>query len=80
MFGSYAIGNPNENSDIDLLIIKDSDQPIQYRDFEIRKYLIGSAIPMDILVYTKAEYEQEKTDKYSFISSTLKTSKVLYER
>ncbi|HBX49571.1 MAG: hypothetical protein A2275_17905 [Bacteroidetes bacterium RIFOXYA12_FULL_35_11] len=80
LFGSYAIGNPNENSDIDLLIIKDSDQPIQYRDFEIRKYLIGSAIPMDILVYTKAEYEQEKTDKYSFISSTLKTSKVLYER
>jgi len=80
LFGSYAIGNPNENSDIDLLVIKDSDQPIQYRDFEIRKYLIGTSIPMDILVYTNAEYEQEMTDKYSFISSTLKTSKVVYER
>lgn len=80
LFGSYAIGNQNDNSDIDLLVIKESDQPIQYRDFEIRKYLIGTSIPMDILVYTNAEYEHEMTDIHSFISSTLKTSKVVYER
>ena len=80
LFGSYASNTQNTNSDIDLLIIKDTDKPIQYRDFEIRKYLIGMTIPMDIIVYTNAEFEEERNDKYSFINSTLKTSKVLYER
>ena len=80
LFGSYASGNQNNNSDIDLLVIKESDEPLQYRDFEIRKYLIGTSIPLDIIVYTNAEYEEEKSNRYSFISNTLKTSKILYER
>jgi len=80
LFGSYASGNQNENSDIDLLVIKESDEPFQYRDFEIRKYLIGTSTPMDIIVYTSAEYEEEKNNRYSFINNTLKTSKILYER
>jgi len=37
-------------------------------------------IPMDILVYTPEEYEQEQISKYSFLSSALKNSIVLYER
>ncbi|MBU0764450.1 MAG: nucleotidyltransferase domain-containing protein, partial [Bacteroidetes bacterium] len=80
LFGSYASGIPNENSDLDLLIIKDTNEPIHCRDFHIRKYLIGTAVPMDIIVYTNTEYEEEKKNKYSFISSTLLTSKIVYER
>ena len=80
LFGSYAAGNPNNDSDIDLLIIKDTDLPIHRRSFEIQKYLIGSMIPIDILVYTNNEFEQEKTDEYSFICSAIKSSRILYER
>ncbi len=80
LFGSYAAGTPGKHSDIDLLIIQETDQPIQYRGIEIRKYLRGTAVPMDILVYTNSEYEEEKMDKYSFISSTLSNSKIVYER
>jgi predicted nucleotidyltransferase len=81
LFGSYAAGNPNNNdSDIDLLIIKDSDLPKHKRSFEIQKSLIGSMIPMDILVYTNKEFEKEKNEKYSFINSAIKTSKIVYER
>jgi uncharacterized protein len=80
LFGSYASGNFDDDSDIDLLIIKDSDLPRHRRSFDIQKYLIGSMIPIDILVYTMNEFEQEKTDEFSFISSAIKSSKVLYER
>lgn len=80
LFGSYAAGNSDDDSDIDLLIIKDSDLPRYRRSFDIQKYLIGSMIPMDILVYTTSEFEQEKKDKYSFISTAIKYSKILYER
>ncbi len=39
LFGSYAAGTPNENSDIDLLVIKDSPLPRYKRGFEIHKAL-----------------------------------------
>jgi predicted nucleotidyltransferase len=63
LFGSYAVGNPNNDSDIDLLIIKDTELPRHMRSFDIQKSLIGSMIPMDILVYTKTEFEKKRIEK-----------------
>lgn len=80
LFGSYASGNANNDSDIDLLVIKNTNLPRHRRSFDIQKSLIGSMIPMDILVYTQKEFELESQEKYSFLSSALKTSKILYER
>jgi predicted nucleotidyltransferase len=80
LFGSYATDNADENSDIDLLVIKDSDIPRHMRSFDIQKSLIGSMISMDILVYTAKEFEQEKNEKNTFLFSAIKTSKILYER
>lgn len=78
LFGSYANGTQNENSDLDLLIVQDSDLPIQKRGLDIRLSLIGTKIPIDILVYTNSEFEQEKNSAYSFLNSAIKNSKVLY--
>jgi len=80
LFGSYASGTPDNSSDLDLLIIKDTDLPRHRRSNDIYKSLIGLMIPVDILVYTNNEFEQEKEQKYSFISSAIKTSKLVYER
>lgn len=80
LFGSYASGTPNNDSDIDLLVIQDTDLPRHKRSFDIQKMLIGSMIPMDILVYTNNEFEKEKNEKFSFLNSAIKTSKILYER
>jgi len=80
LFGSYASETPKNDSDIDLLVIQDTDLPRHKRSFDIQKMLIGSMIPMDILVYTNIEFEKEKNEKYSFLNSAIKTSKILYER
>ena len=80
LFGSYASGTPKEDSDIDLLIIQDTDLPPQKRGFDIRMSLIGTMIPFDILIYTKHEFEQEKINTFSFLNSAIKNSKILYER
>ena len=80
LFGSYAAGNPDNDSDIDLLVIKDSELPRHKRSFDIQKSLIGSMIPIDILVYTQIEFEKEISEKYSFINSAIRTSKLVYER
>jgi len=80
LFGSYAAGTPNKDSDIDLLIIQDTDLPPHRRSFDIQKLLIGSMVPLDILVYTNQEFEHEQTVRNSFLSNAIKTSKILYER
>jgi len=80
LFGSYANGTQHEDSDIDLLIIQDTDLPIQKRGFDIRMSLIGSMIPFDIVIYTKLEFDQEKDKSNSFLNAAMKNSKLLYER
>ena len=80
LFGSYAKGNASNDSDLDLIIVQETKLPRHKRSFDIQKMLIGSMLPMDILVYTNNEFEKEKNEKYSFLNSAIKTSKILYER
>lgn len=80
LFGSYAYGHPNKNSDLDLLIIKDSTLPRYKRAREVRKQLWGiSEVPKDILVYTPEEIEDWKDVDEAFITGIVKKGKILYE-
>jgi len=78
LFGSYAKGTPNEHSDLDILVIKETNVPQHQRPREIRKYLRGLGIPMDIIVYTKSEIEKWENVKMAFISQVLEKGKVIY--
>lgn len=80
LFGSYANGLANEDSDIDLLVVKDTTEPKFKRSIEIQRLLIGTKLPVDILVYTNDEFEKEKLNRYSFIFSAIQGSKLMYER
>lgn len=80
LFGSNVTGNINNDSDLDLLIIQESDVPVHQRGFDIRMSLLGTKIPLDILIYTNSEFSNEIKNNLSFISSILKNSKILYER
>lgn len=81
LFGSYAWGNPTNDSDVDLFIIKKSNQPRQDRQFDLRKKLSGSGVPMDLLVYTPEEVN-ESVNKYQnlFIEDIMKNGKNIYEK
>jgi predicted nucleotidyltransferase len=80
LFGSYATGNPSEDSDLDLLVIKDSELPRPLRMVLVRKMLYGTMIPIDLIVYTPQEIEESKDNKFSFVYKVLTTGKTLYER
>jgi predicted nucleotidyltransferase len=80
LFGSYAYGVPAKDSDLDLLVVKDTDLPRYKRAREIRKYLWGiSEIPKDIIVYTQKEIDEWKEVDEAFITSVVKNGKILYE-
>ena len=81
LFGSYAYGIPTEDSDLDLLVVvESSEQPRYKRAREIRKHLWGIAeVPKDILVYTQEEIDEWKEVEEAFITSIMKSGRVLYE-
>lgn len=80
LFGSYAIGMANEDSDIDLLVVKETPEPRYKRSIEIQRLLIGTKLPVDVVVYTNDEFENEKLNKHSFINSAIKGAQLMYER
>jgi len=57
LFGSYAYGNPQKNSDIDLFIIMDTDIPVRKQASLIRAEL-GDSIPIDVIVRTPQQVEE----------------------
>jgi predicted nucleotidyltransferase len=79
LFGSYAKGNPTVDSDLDLLVIKNSHLPRYKRGSEIRKHLRGMKIPIDLVVYTNEEIARWRDVKMAFITTAIETGVVLYE-
>jgi predicted nucleotidyltransferase len=80
LFGSYALGNYTDNSDLDFILIKDTSAPKHKRGLEVRRLFYGLTIPMDFKIYTSSEFNNELSNQYSFLSSAIKGSKTLYER
>lgn len=80
LFGSHARGEAQESSDVDLLIIADSDLPRFKRSRELYKLIKPYPFAMDIVVYTPEEIKKGERTPVSFVSSVLKDGKTVYER
>ena len=82
LFGSYAYGEPDEMSDIDLLIIKETRRRPIERWTELKRLLrdrnrLASVSP---LVYTPQEVEERLALGDMFLEEILEKGKTLYER
>ena len=80
LFGSWARGERDPHSDIDLLIIQESTLPRPQRYAQVRRLFWGMAIPMDILVYTPEEFARFQSVPGSFTHTVAREGKVLYAR
>ncbi len=82
LFGSYAWGTPNEDSDLDLLIVvENSDENKRHkRGKSGYESLWGLDLSKDLLVYTKSELNKLAEDPNSFISKILKNGKLIYAK
>lgn len=79
LFGSWAWGNPGPDSDVDLLVIRDSAKPRIERQMELRDSLRDAGIPMDLLVYTPSEIKEKiEKDRNLFLEDIVNNGAVLY--
>jgi predicted nucleotidyltransferase len=80
LFGSWARGERGDHSDIDILVIQESDLPRPQRYAQVRRLFWGMGVPMDILVYTPEEFARYQSVPGSFTHTVAKEGKVLYAR
>ncbi len=82
LFGSYAYGQPGEESDIDLLIIKETDKPFFQRLAELRKIVSESrrGYAFEPVVLTPKELKERLKRGDQFFQTIMEKGTVLYAR
>ena len=81
LFGSYAWGQPEPGSDLDLLVIvQDSQQKPVQRAVRAQHSLRGLPAAVDVLVKTSAEIERYRHVFASLEAQILEKGKLLYGR
>jgi len=78
IFGSVANRTANDDSDLDLFVVMDTELSYYKRAPVILRRLLDVPISMDILVVTPEEYEANKDNEVSFMSEILRTGEVAY--
>ena len=78
LFGSYAYGEPNLYSDLDLLVVMESDERPVVRSRKVRKVAKIDFLPMDVLVRTPAEITRRLAMGDFFIREILDRGRTLY--
>ena len=80
LFGSYAYGNPRPDSDIDLLIIKDTSERFIDRWVTVRKILSDPTrkVPLETLVLTPQELSERLAIGDQYLAEIVEKGEVLY--
>jgi predicted nucleotidyltransferase len=78
LFGSLSSGNIRDWSDIDIIIVKETEKSFYERLREVY-LLLNPRVGIDILVYTPKEYELLQTRLF-FREEVVKKGRLLYER
>lgn len=77
LFGSLAQGQIREDSDVDLIVICETQQDFWERLITAYR-LLQPRVPVDLLIYTPMEWK-ELQQRLFFQEEVLKKGKVLYE-
>ncbi len=77
LFGSYAAGRRDLLTDLDLMVVMDSELDFVSRNVELARR-IRANVALDLIAFTPEEMERMRNRP--FLRHALRTGKVLYEK
>ncbi len=80
LFGSYATGKAGEASDIDLLIVAETNLPAKERFAAVSRLLGDYPAAFDVILKTPKEYQRTRSVVNHIVYFADKYGKVVYER
>jgi uncharacterized protein len=78
LFGSYAYGQPNEDSDVDLLVILPFEEMPVQKAISIRQQM-NYPFSLDLMARTPTQIQQRLEMGDFFIQDIITRGKILYE-
>jgi uncharacterized protein len=78
LFGSYAYGNPSDDSDLDLLVVLPFDGRPIYKSMEILEQ-VHPTLPLDLIVRTPEQLASRLELHDFFLQEVVRKGKVIYE-
>jgi uncharacterized protein len=79
LFGSAARGDADAYSDIDLIVIKQTDKRFLDRLADVIE-AIQPHFSIDVLVYTPEEFDRMLAEENPLLTQAVREGKVIYER
>ena len=79
LFGSFCAGEIGEWSDLDMVIVKETDVPFLDRTRQVLA-LLRPRVGLDVLVYTPEEFEQLSCERAFLRDEIIAKGQVIYER
>jgi uncharacterized protein len=80
LFGSYAYGTPSDHSDVDFLVILETDNRPADRYLAVSRLIRPRPFPLDILVKTPDEITQALAKGDNFVREIVTQGRALYTR
>lgn len=81
LFGSHGTGKQNNDSDIDLFIVKDTRKTKLERNRDVRKCIkTYPNMGLDVFVFTPGELEEGMQEIMNIGKEAVNTGKLVYER
>jgi len=74
LFGSWARGDADRNSDIDLIVVTASDRPFVARFQDLPRLWQEAPAGLDLLIYTPSEFEVQRRSN-RFVKHALRTGR-----
>ncbi len=78
IFGSVARHEADDDSDLDLLVVMETDAPRHRRAVPIMRRLFKCRMDIDLIVITPDEFDSESKNEYSLISEIVNTGVVAF--
>jgi predicted nucleotidyltransferase len=79
LFGSRSLGTADSESDYDILVVAETDLPMEERVLLARRAVGHIPVAKDIFIYTPAEFAQYSNWLSGVVREAVSRGRILYE-